>query len=96
MSELLAIGNTTLASATFTVSAAIPVTLYIKGSGVTPPSGVDFWLKKQNADAVTYTLIDVLNAGNIAQKGRITGQGTFLVERQASTVASAGMDKENA
>lgn len=91
MAELLAPGTSQADSADFTVSAGVPVTLYIKNAaGTAAPSGVDFELHHKTPGGGYIPLI-TLNSANILDRGVISGGGTFRVRRLQSAV-SAGMD----
>ena len=92
MAELIATGNTAVDSADFTVTAGVPVTLYIKPpSGTTIPPNVFFVLQYKTAAGAYIALQPILNQSNIMQFGVISGGGTFRVSRLLSA-DSAGMD----
>lgn len=94
MSELIATGNTLSAWADVTVTSGSPKALFLKGASTdTPaPAGVNFEIAHKDP-AGKYHVLDVLNAGNILQKGVLQAPGTFGLRRRAS-IYSAGMDVE--
>lgn len=94
MAELIAAGTTTTAWTDFTVTAGAAKALFIKpASGDGPaPSGVNFEIAHKTSGG-NYAVIDVLNAGNIVNKGNVAAAGTYGVRRLASVI-SAGMDLE--
>lgn len=94
MAEYLSAGNTAVNGADFTVVAGTPQTLFLKqasGDNVGAQYGVDFEVQHKTS-GLTYTLIFVLNSANHPKQ--ITAPGTYRVRRLASTVGSAGLDKE--
>lgn len=94
MAELLAIGNTQLDSADFTVAAGAPKTLYIKSAAAGPCHDVVFLLQHKQSDGTTYQTVAELDSSNIAALGNVVGIGIFRVRRRASVGNSAGMDIE--
>lgn len=82
MSELLAVGDTTAASADFTVTD--PVTLFLTSdTPPTAPSGAFVAIQAKTAAGAYYTVasLDYTHAGQV-----VYGPGTYRVQRIASGV----------
>lgn len=89
----IAVGNTatTFANGEFTVAAGTPVSLYfVLAADGSPPSGVTFELAHKDGGGKYSTLL-TLTAANIAEKGTITGAGTWAARRLAGPY-SAGLE----